>query len=276
MSLLAFQLLSARWLITRDYTYLPEGVFSAASPVDNAKFSEDAVHLWAANLSVSDNRLESFFQGLSADEQQRAIRFRFEKDRNRFVAARGILRSLLGIYLGCDPTLVQFAYSDRGKPKLANNPLGIQFNLSHSNGMALYAVGCDRVVGVDLEFYRPLSDLGQLAKRFFSQTEYKVLTSLVATAQHDAFFHLWTCKEAYLKATGEGLTGLGTAELRFDSSCPFQIAGLMTQSQQSFQPWKLVQLQPFPDFVAALAVQGSNFQLQCGHVGEMGAIASLN
>ncbi|MBF2029516.1 MAG: 4'-phosphopantetheinyl transferase superfamily protein [Oscillatoriales cyanobacterium C42_A2020_001] len=232
--------------------------------------SRDGVHLWAANLRVAATSVEGFFHTLAEVERQRASRFRFEQDRNDFVVARGILRSLLGTYLDLEPAQVQFTYGDRGKPELANHQSGTQFNVSHSNGMALYAIGRDRMVGVDLEYRRPLSDLPSLAKRFFSNQEYAVLTSLDAVHQSEAFFQLWTCKEAYLKATGQGLTRLDQAELNLDPSSPFKILGLQAGVSPS---WSLIQLQPFPGFIAALSVQGCGFQLSCYQVGEKGAIA---
>lgn len=248
----------SEWLITEKYSYLSNCVFSTVLISKTINLLTTEVHVWVANLRVIEADLDIFFQTLSPVECQRAKRFRFEHDRNDFVVARGILRSLLSTYLECDPAEVQFTYSDRGKPELANNQSGIQFNVSHSNGMALYVIGRDRLVGVDLESYRPIADLEQLAKRFFSQTEYEVLTSLDASRKPDAFFHLWTCKEAYLKATGEGLIKLSTAELCFDTAQPFQIVGLQAQASRE---WSLVQFQPFSNFVAAVAVQGSNFQL---------------
>lgn len=262
----------SQWMITKNYSYLANCVFSSAFVTENIDLSTDGVHLWAANLRVAETSFKGFFQTLSEAECQRANRFRFEHDRNDFVVARGILRSLLGTYLNLEPAQVQFVYSDRGKPGLANPKSGIQFNVSHSNGRALYAVGRDRLVGVDLECHRPLADLGALAKRFFSQRESQVLTRLDASQQPNAFFQLWTCKEAYLKATGQGLAGLDQAELHLDPSSPFTIIGL--QAEASSQ-WSLVQLQPFPNFVAALAVQGRDFQLACYQVGENGAIANL-
>jgi 4'-phosphopantetheinyl transferase len=172
------------------------------------------VHVWQASLDRSPYAIEQLAPLLAADEQQRAARFRFEKDRRKFIVARGLLRSILARYLDLPPDEIQFAYSQRGKPELANGYARgkLEFNVSHSHEMALYGIALDRPIGVDLEYVRPI-DAVALSQRFFSPSEAATIASLTGADQHRCFFRGWTQKEAYLKATGDGLGGLESVEV---------------------------------------------------------------
>lgn len=148
------------------------------------------------------SRLRAF---LSPDERERASRFRFERDRNRFVAGRGTLRETLGELLEISPVEVRFAYGPQGKPEL-NHETDMRFNLSHSQDWALLAVTEGREVGVDLEFMR--SDLNplEIAPSVFSPEECAVLENLPESERLAAFYGYWTCKEAFIKALGLGFS----------------------------------------------------------------------
>lgn len=180
--------------------------------MDTEPLNADSIHLWLADLNVADETRQQFWQTLAPEERQRAERFAFERDRHHFIAGRGILRQILSEYLHLPPAQLQFAYSPRGKPSLLNPSTPLCFNLSHSQGLALVAFALDREVGVDLEGDRPIEAL-QLAKRFFSPQEYTALSNLPPHRQQTTFFKLWTCKEAYLKATGTGLVDLPQVEI---------------------------------------------------------------
>lgn len=210
------------------------------------------VQVWCADLSVSDEGRERLRQTLSPDEEERARRFYFERDRNRFIAGRGILRSVLSRYVGLEPSELRFFYSPRGKPFLSSSE--VCFNLSHSQGWALVAVALDRQVGVDLEYIRPVETL-QLAKRFFSDREYATLCSLPVDRQQAAFFQAWTCKEAYLKATGDGLINLEQVEVAIGSS-PLQIIS-PGQNGNFDDRWLLQPIHLKADYAATLALEGT-------------------
>src|SRR5262249_23128168 len=145
---------------------------------------------------------------LSPEERERADRFHFARDRDRFVIAHAVLRQILALYLQSQPELIQFVQQKHGKPELApeSNPLGLTFNLSHSGEVALVAVAAHMQLGVDVELMR--SDFGgeEIAERFFSRPEVEKLRLLAAHQRTRAFFQCWTRKEAYLKARGEGLS----------------------------------------------------------------------
>jgi 4'-phosphopantetheinyl transferase len=167
------------------------------------------VDLWRAQLDLDQLQLSAFSSTLSADEIDRSRRFHRNVDRQRFVARRGWLRRILGDYLGVHPEVLRFARDANGKPRLAGAASQrLRFNMSHSGGLALYAVCTDREVGVDIERVSEDVDIDALAQRVFSKTEQETLAALPADRRVRAFFECWTRKEAHLKAIGVGLSGL--------------------------------------------------------------------
>ncbi|GAB1544268.1 4'-phosphopantetheinyl transferase superfamily protein [Scytonema sp. NUACC21] len=223
----------------------------------NLTLLQDEVHVWRINLDQPDSQLQHLAATLSSDEVCRAKRFYKEQHRQRFIAGRGILRTILGRYLGIEPQELQFCYEPSGKPVLADSfaDRKLWFNLTHSQGLALCAVTSARQVGVDLEYVRPISDVLSLANRFFSPAEYGVLSSLPPHQVQEVFFRYWTCKEAYLKATGVGIAQLEQIEVLLT---PGQPAKLKTEQQ-----WSLLEIIPENNSVAAIAVQGSGMRLKC-------------
>jgi 4'-phosphopantetheinyl transferase len=175
------------------------------------------VHLWRWRLdrAVGDRQL------LAPDEQLRADRFRFDPDRQSFVAARSGMRRILGRYFDCDPGAIAFSYGSHGKPFVAAGM--IEFNLSHSGDWALLAVARDRAVGVDIERIKPVAELEKLTARFLLAAEHERIVALDEADRVLAFFRTWTCKEAYLKATGEGLGQLKSLEVLVESCQPVQL-----------------------------------------------------
>lgn len=218
---------------------------------------QDEIHVWRIDLDRPETQLQHLTATLSSDEVCRAKRFYKEQHRQRFIAGRGILRTILGRYLGVEPQELQFCYESSGKPVLADTYADskIWFNLTHSQGLALCAVSCDRLVGVDLEYVRPISDVLALAKRYFSPGEYAVMCGLPPHQMQQVFFRYWTCKEAYLKATGVGIAQLEQIEV---SLTPGGSAKLKTEQQ-----WTLLELVPDNNSVAVVAVEGYDLNLKC-------------
>src|SRR5262249_48848883 len=204
------------------------------------------------------------FQMLTSDEQRRAERFYFPQDRQHFIAGRGILRVVLGKYLGREPHQLQFDYNLHGKPKLIGEKR-LRFNLSHSHGLALYAVTWEREVGVDIEHVRPDFAGEAIAERFFSPNETAVLRSLPDHLRVAAFFNCWTRKEAYIKARGKGLA---IPLDQFDVSlAPGEPAALLADraAPPESQRWAMCCLAPGPGYAGAVAVEGHDWRLWCGH-----------
>ncbi len=218
-------------------------------------FAHDDVQVWGAWLDVRSGEMSGLWSSLSPEERERAGRFALERDRVRFVAARGSLRAILGSCLGTEPRKIEFAYSAKGKPLLAGDLTrsGLQFNLAHSGGLGIFAVARHGAVGVDVEQVRAVPDLTGLIERFFSARECAEIGKLSGEAQAMAFFRIWTRKEAWLKATGEGITG---------SPQSIDILGPPVEEEGCGAPgdrlrdarFSLHDLQPAPGFVGALAV----------------------
>jgi len=223
------------------------------------------IHVWCAGLEGPPSKVAAFAKTLSDPERKRAERFQFERDRDRFIIRRGLLRRMLGCYLNTDPAQVTFTYESRGKPVLAGITDGqmLQFNLSHSHGLALFAVARQAPLGIDLERIRPIPELDQIAARFFSPYENALLDDLPKEQVPEAFFHCWTRKEAYLKATGEGIAdSLPEVEV---SLSPWRAAQLVSIAGdlQAAGLWTLHALAPAPGFVGALAVKAKGLEALC-------------
>jgi 4'-phosphopantetheinyl transferase len=225
--------------------------------------SRGEVHVWRASLDVTPRRRTSLLATLSSDERARADRFHFERDRHHFITGRGLLRAILARYLETAPAALQFHYDAHGKPRLAGAfPDRLRFNVSHSHGLALYAVSVDRELGVDLERIEPRLETG-IAERFFSPREVATLRALPTHAQRDAFFACWTRKEAYVKARGEGLTlCLDQFEVSLSPGEPAALLRTAGDPDEA-RRWSLEELAPEPGYAAALAVEGRDWGLRC-------------
>jgi 4'-phosphopantetheinyl transferase len=170
-------------------------------------FPAGRVDVWRVRLDERETA-DSGASILSPDEVARAGRFHFEKDRLHFSRCRSVLRLLLAGYLQVPAADVRFDYLPGGKPRLVaeQNPRALQFNVSHSANMALIAVGSERRLGVDIEKIRDDIDTDSLAELFFSLRERAGLQALPDHLRVQGFFACWTRKEAFLKATGDGLS----------------------------------------------------------------------
>ncbi|MEM7715610.1 MAG: 4'-phosphopantetheinyl transferase superfamily protein [Cyanobacteria bacterium P01_A01_bin.68] len=231
----------------------------APTNITDIKLLPNEVHVWRENLDNVKPLLEDFAQVLSEDELVRARRFHFEQHRQRFVAGRGILRNILGRYLNIEPDKINFGYEPRGKPFLDENcnQINLKFNLSHSQNYALYVMSLNNSVGVDLECISSKTDVVSLAQRFFSPSEFAVIESASTEQQQQLFFRYWTCKEAYLKATGTGLKDLQKVEISLTAEQPAELNISDISSE-----WSLLEIQPFSNCAATVAVRGKDLQFK--------------
>ncbi|XLQ11269.1 MAG: 4'-phosphopantetheinyl transferase superfamily protein [cyanobacterium endosymbiont of Epithemia adnata isolate EadnSB Bon19] len=218
------------------------------------------IHLWKQDLKVSDLEVNRCFAILSQEEKIKAKKFSFKEHKRRFIVARGTLKTILGQYLNIPASTIEFTYSSRGKPRLTNK-LGVnslQFNLSHSHELAIYGVTCNHVIGVDLEYVRPMSEAKKLAKRFFCSQEYNQISLLTSPDLEKTFFKLWTAKEAYLKATGEGIAGgLNQVEVSLDSFSQL----LKLPNNQSLLNWTTFFFIPHPNYQGAVVSHTNEWKL---------------
>ena len=209
------------------------------------------VHVWRAQLNVSELRLPILQETLGPDENERAGRFYFSKDRRRFVAARGLLRIILSRYMGVAASSLRFRYNRFGKPALdCDHSDMLHFNVSYSDALALYALALDRQVGIDLERIRIVPHPISIAQRFFSTAEVSRLRRLPEHIQNEALLRYWTRKEAYAKATGLGLSTLaGQSDMSVALS-------RLERDRHGSSGWSIYELNPDPGYVACVAVEG--------------------
>jgi 4'-phosphopantetheinyl transferase len=192
---------------------------------------------------------------LSDDERTRAARFHFHKDALKFVAARASMRSILAECTHVAAREVRFLYAKHGKPSLADNPADIRFNLSHAGDRAILGVTLERDVGVDIEVIRRDLEFEKLAERFFSLHERACLRELSAEKKMQFFFRVWTCKEAFLKAQGFGLTrSLDSFDIDLSSGAARLLATRPDPTEA--RDWSIVELETSPAYAAAMAVEG--------------------
>jgi len=234
-------------------------------PAETPRLAGNEVHVWRVELDQPTSYVQELMGSLPADERSRAKRFCFQKDRQHFVVARGILRALLGRYLSLEPGELRFCYGKYGKPALLEESGRdtISFNVSHSHGLALFAIARGRKLGVDLERIRSGLVDDKVAEHFFSAREVRVLRSLPSHLREEAFLNCWTRKEAYIKATGEGLSM--SLDLFDVSLVPGEPPAILTtlRDLEEASRWSLSELFPGPAFVAAVAAEGSGWQLEC-------------
>lgn len=223
----------------------------------------DEVHVWRVDLALGASDVETLRQVLSDDERARAARYHFLKDRERFTVARGILRALLGRYLNQEPRRLEFSYGPHGRPALAgeNRTHDLCFNISHSDGLALYAFTRERQIGIDVERIRPEVANEQIAERFFAPQEVESLRALPSDRQPEAFFRCWTRKEAFIKARGEGLSlPLDQFAVSLTPGEPAAIISINGDAETA-SLWSLRELRPGAGYVGALAVKGHGWRL---------------
>ena len=227
---------------------------------------DDEVHVWRINLDVSPEQVQTYHDTLSPDERSTAARFYFEKDRDQYIVARGVLRTILSRYLDIAPDEIQFSYGTYGKPTLTNS-LGeeiVNFNVSHSNNLALVGVTRGRQLGIDLEYIQRDFACEEIAKRVFSSQEIATLNDLPGDLKHEAFFNCWTRKEAYIKARGLGLSyPLNQFEVSLIPGEPAQLIGMNGDDLFEASRWSLQELELGSKYAGALAVEGHDWELEC-------------
>ena len=230
----------------------------------NNLLPENQVDIWRIDLSAHADEVDGYRRLLSSDEIERADRFHFERHRRRFTLARAALREILGRYANIAPGELVFSYGEKGKPSLASGQIeqALQFNLSHSDEVALLAVAQTLIVGVDIELVNPEFATEEIAERFFSAAEVDCLQRLPSGQRADAFFSCWTRKEAYIKALGEGLSvPLDSFEVAFGPVVPAALLQVRVDPHEVTR-WSMYDIEVGPRFKAALVVEGKAHQLR--------------
>lgn len=223
---------------------------AAVSPEMPSAFA--AVSLWCIDLDAPRPAAEAGIV-LQADELERAARFVFERDRRRYLAGRTRLRRLLAQHLDTTPDALHIGYGPHGRPFLRNPPRPLDFNVSHSQHLALVALCEGATVGVDLEWRRPLPELLDLAAVHYTPREQDAVRVGDSDEAHRRFFRTWTRKEACLKAWG---SGLGWPTQGFEVGCdtaPAHVVAPAGESAEDLEVCSLV-LAENPGFEAAVSL----------------------
>ena len=237
------------------------------TPSPELSLPAHAVHVWRADLGLEARYLRRLERNLSADERARASRFRFARDRDRFVGARGLLREILAPYLNASPGRLSFGYGAHGKPFLAGEEHStLRFNVSHSLDVMLLAIAHVREVGVDVEGVRnmgPVKD--EIGDTVLSEPEKQALARFDGEEKRANFLRFWTLKEACIKADGRGVS---LPLKRIDvSAAEGRVAVLdeATGEWRRYPRWTLRTLASLPGYVAALAAEGRDWRLALWH-----------
>lgn len=228
--------------------------------------ASDEVHIWQASLDRQATHTGEILNLLSRDEKKRAKSFRFERDGRRFIVRRGLLRMLLGCYLHAEPERIEFSDGMFGKPSITEPSMSrvLCFSMSHSFGIAVYAIAWERKLGVDIEYVRPVPEAEEIAKRLFLFEGNRPLDALPQDQKMRGFFSAWTRKEAYVKATGYGLCRtFGESSIILTHRTPFKPLGA-NRYGDVLDRWSFLSLTTIPGFVVSLCIEEDERQPASG------------
>jgi 4'-phosphopantetheinyl transferase len=232
------------------------GIKWESAPIEYT-IGSNRVHVWRACYYPAIVANKEFVSSLCEEEIETARRFIRQADRNRYIFAHSLLRSILSTYVGCRPGQLVFESIEHRKPILRSPKFGngIQFSLSHSKDMVLLAITRGVAVGVDIEYMRKIPEVHQIVKSNFSAEEQKFLDSLPPSEFEEGFYACWTSKEAYLKGIGKGLSHpLENFSILFSN---LEADGFIDVQDNSGHncSWKIIRLAPGPGYSGALAVE---------------------
>ena len=231
------------------------------SSFQKTSLQTNEIHCYFANFNKISKKVENYKAMLSKEEIERADKFKFLIDKNRFIVSRGILRKLSGHYLNQDPREVGFKYGKYGKPMYRDIP-NLNFNISHSGNMVVLGFVRDNEIGVDVEKIKTDFDVLEIAQNFFSTREVKSLLNIPIENQYRAFYRCWTRKESFIKAKGSGLSfPLHSFAVSLDSDEKAEFLETNWNLNEK-NNWKLFSFVPSHNYVGALSVQGSEYSVK--------------
>ncbi len=220
---------------------------------------EHEVLVWRGHTRILSDKIETLRGLLTNEERTKAGQFRFEADCARFILARGCLRVILGGHMGISPTAVPLEFTSHGKPQLSGtSPL--HFNVSHSGEYFLIALS-QYPLGIDIEQHRPRVNLTQLARRFFSEPEWRDLETHNEVDQTAVFYHIWTRKEAFIKGVGQGLSYPLRTFSVLDTQGKVGFVEGLKESHSKSPGWFVQDLVAPEGYSAALATWGGRYNV---------------
>lgn len=225
---------------------------------------ENEVHVWAVDLDAITLTENFFCSSLSHEEKTRRDKLVFERDRKRFALAREIQRRILSHYISVKPESVEYNYNKYGKPEIRSH-IKVGFNISHSDGMLLFAIASNRQVGIDIEKIKDIKDILLIAESYFSDIEIKELKNLPDRVKTDAFFTCWTRKEAFIKAIGKGLS-YSLKDFSVSVSPASKPELIHPKNGVNSSEWSIFDMSPPDKFKAALIVENFSGVLVCGQL----------
>jgi 4'-phosphopantetheinyl transferase len=217
--------------------------------------------VWIAHLSNLRQALPGLEALLDRRELERAARFRFPEDRARFIAGRGLLRHGLRRYAPRLPATIEMSYSNLGRPFVPAAHDAPRFSISHTRDLVALAFADEAQVGIDLEYMKPSVDMLELAERILSEDDFETFQALPPSDRLAAFYRVWTRKEAYLKARGEGIaTGLREVSVAFTAEATSVVAD---RRDSSTEKWRLHALPVPEDYMGCLACDEADRPVAC-------------
>lgn len=226
------------------------------SRVDHRQgLSRADVHVWTAKVSARDSATTDLSRILDEEEQERAARLVFARDRARFIQTHGIVRQILSSYCDTEAAALTFVRNGQGKPYLVPQTNGprLQFSVSHSGDYCVLALRLDDPIGIDIEEVRYLSHAIDIAKSYFTPEESRALATVGEEHRCDTFFVWWTHKEAAVKALGLSLAAnLGRVEFAFNPAGSLRLAA-WDGHRSVARKWFTRRLDPAPGYIAAVA-----------------------
>lgn len=226
------------------------------NPPRYLKINHNEIHIWLININDFTRDLPFFSKLLSPDELLRSKKYKGEHLQHNFIINRGFLRVILAKYLSINGKQIKFIYNQKGKPYLSDNSQSnIKFNLSHKNQYTIYAIS-QNDLGIDIEVIKPNIEVENIVKRFFTKEELNYISQLQKVERLEYFFQLWTAKEAYLKAIGEGLSGgLNSINLCRPNNLPNWQIEIDNLSLEENRLWQIITFKAIDDYWVSLAIK---------------------
>ena len=221
------------------------------------------IHIWSANLEQPEAIIEGYYSILSDNEKKKVDKYKTEGLRNRHIISKGLLRILIAKYMNYSPNEIIFYFNEFGKPSISPDSEGTNlfFNLSHSDNIAVFVFSGNREVGIDVEKVKELADMEGVVDLCFSESEKKWFSKLPSAKKEEMFYKIWTCKEAYIKAIGKGLS-FSPNRITLDRKDDDELFIKEINGDEDFNRWKLITFKLHYDFISSVVVENHDFSIE--------------